>query len=434
MKNTFNISNITPEVLENFRLETDPKADDTVSEIITSGFEKQINEIFMTLVRNDSFDDNTFSTFDSELSSILNDYFESTSHLPEWANTELIKSGEKVFSLYGPEIFMLLNMSSLPMCYTCAKGAQVLYDTGRLLSHNKDIDPLARRLMETAQMIVDTMSPGGLAHKGKGIVTIQKIRLIHASIRYYLKNTPHGNTSWNVPEFGEPINQEDLAGTLMSFAPVILAGMKHLNIKLSTDETNAYMHCWKVVGYLMGINEALLPNTYDEAFSLASKILKHQAAESEAGKALTSSCVEFINYIVPGNSFNDLPGYLMNFFLQDFSDSSGVDLSKCIGISHDSKIKDKIALSLTKYVIGEFSHLEHSSFIQKITAPFNRYLLEGIIHHYNGGKKVHFLIPPSLQKDWGLLDEWNNYKSITPNIFGNRLEWQKESEKINQSK
>ena len=57
-------------------------------------------------------------------------------------------------------------------------------------------------------------------------------------------------------------------------------------------------------------------------------------------------------------------------------------------------------------------------------------MLQGIIHHYNDGKQVHFFIDPSLQKNWGLIDEWNNYKNITPNVFGNRLEWQKESEVI----
>ena len=55
---------------------------------------------------------------------------ESSGQLPTWFDDEKVKQGEKLFSLYGPEIFMLLNVSSLPLCYTCAKGAQVLFDTG----------------------------------------------------------------------------------------------------------------------------------------------------------------------------------------------------------------------------------------------------------------------------------------------------------------
>ncbi|ELR73442.1 hypothetical protein C900_04294 [Fulvivirga imtechensis AK7] len=430
MKDTFSLSVLTPDALNNYRLIADPLADDTVAQIITSGYEKEISQVFMTLVQNDSFKADTFSHFESDLAAILSEYFERTSQLPSWADMSMINRGEKLFSIYGPEIFMLLNVSSLPLCYTCAKGARVLFDTGRLLVHNKDMDPLARRLMETAQMIVNVMSSGGLAPEGRGIVTIQKVRLIHAAIRYYLKSGQYKNTPWDVAGLGEPINQEDLAGTLMSFGPVILSGLRHLNIQLTQQESDAYMHCWKVVGYLMGIDEALLPNTYDEGFELATRILKHQAAESDEGKALTQSCIKFINYIMPGNTFDEMPNFLMDFFLKDFSKSSAVDLSKCIGVTSHSDIKDRVVLSLTRYIIGKISHLENSEFIRTITPPFNRLLLQGIIHHLNGGKGVHFSIPPSLQKDWGLTEEWNNYKLITPSILGNRLAWQKKNQKL----
>lgn len=430
MKNTFDLSRINNKVLDAFRLAADPMADATVAKIITSGYEKQINQVFMTLVKNDSFNSTTFSAFDQELTSILNQYFDQSRHLPEWADSDLINTGEKIFSLYGPEIFMLLNVSSLPLCYTCGKGAKVLYGTGRLLSHNKDMDPLARRLMETAQMIVDVMSPGGLAPEGRGVVTIQKVRLIHASIRYYLKLGQYNNTPWNVTEFGEPINQEDLAGTLMSFGPVILAGLKHLDIQLTVAESDAYMHCWKVVGYLMGIDEKLLPDSYEEGFGLAAKILQHQAVESDEGKALTESCIGFINYIMPGNAFQHMPAFLMDYFLKDFSAASGKDLSKCIGVNTKADKKDEIILSLTRYVIGRISHLENSAFIRKITPPFNKILLHSIIHHFNAGKGVHFSIPPSLQKDWGLVDKWNDFMAVTPNILGNRLAWQKKADDI----
>lgn len=425
MNSSFAIAAITEEALDALRKVTDPIADSTIQRIITSGDKKKVNEVMMLLFKNASFEKGMFDSLGNDLASILDDYIESTRRLPEWADPEKIKAGEKLFSLYGPEIFMLLNVSSLPLCYTCAKGAQVLYDTGRLLVHNNDIDPLARRLMETAQMVVNVLAEGGLAANGKGVVTLQKVRLIHASIRYYLK---HKNQEpFDTATYGEPINQEDLAGTLMSFGPVILSGLKRLNVDLSETEQNNYMHCWKVVGHLMGIEETLLPNTYNEGFELATKILKHQSAESEAGKALTDSCVQFMNYLTPGNSLNEVPAYFIDYFLQDFSASSQKDLSACIGISARSDRKDRLILGIAKFIIGKLSHLEEHKFVQKISSYFNRKLLEGIIHHFNDGKNVQFFIPPSLKKDWGLIDEWDN--SITsPALFKRRLAVQKRTD------
>lgn len=419
----FEISAINHDMLESFRKITDPIADNTVSKIIESGDDQKVNEVMMMLFRNQSFHKGMFDHLGSELSLILDEYIETTGKLPEWSNHTKIRNGEKLFALYGPEVFMLLNVSSLPMCYTCARGAQVLYETGRLLSHNGNIDPLARRLMETAQMVVNVLSEGGLSHGGNGVVTLQKVRLIHASIRHYLKSGQYNNTNWEVSHFGEPINQEDLAGTLMSFGPVIITGLKRLNIELSVSQIDDYMHCWKVVGHLMGIDERLLPDSYDDGFELATKILTHQAEASEAGKALTQSCVEFMNALIPGNSFDEVPEYFISYFIEDFSQSTRKNLAKCIGVSGLSDKKDRIILTLSRFLSGELSHLEQHKLVQKISSHFNKKLLEGIIHHFNGGKSVQFFIPPSLQADWGLLDSWKD-KVSTPSILGNRLSWQ----------
>lgn len=356
----------------------------------------------MRLFQNDSFHTGLFDSLGEEISSLLDRYITSSGQLPPWFDDEKVKTGEKLFSLYGPEIFMLLNVSSLPLCYTCAKGAQVLYETGRLLSHNKEIDPLARRLMETAQMVVNVLSEGGLSRNGRGVVTLQKVRLIHASIRHYLKAGQYHNTAWDASHFGEPINQEDLTGTLMSFGPVILNGLNELNISLTSEEIDAYMHCWKVVGYLMGIEEELLPDTYQEGTDLAVAILAHQAAPSDAGVALTNSCIQFINYLLPGNAFDKVPAYFMHYFLEDFSSLSKVDLAACIGIADRTTSKDLIVLRLSKLLVGALGELEDHQLIARLATSINTKMLEGIIHHFNQGKEVQFFIPPSLQKDWGL--------------------------------
>lgn len=427
----FDIFNLGPEVLESFRYQTDQIADQTIDDIISSGQEEQVNTVMMRLFQNSGFHRGIFEDLGKELSGHLDTYFEKTHALPDWADPSKIRSGEKIFSLYGPEIFMLLNVSSLPLCYTCANGALVLYKTGRLVVHNQDIDPLARRLMETAQMVVNVLAEGGLSKNGAGIVTLQKVRLIHASIRYYLTKGP--KASWNADEHGKPINQEDLAGTLMSFGPVILNGLRNLGIQLTDEQECDYMHCWKVVGHLMGISPELLPDTFDEGFELATKILEHQAAPSEAGGALTSSCIKFIGSLIPGNSFDQVPDYFMEFFLRDFSKSSGKDLGRCIGLDNSPSTKDKIVLRLTKWFSSELSHLDESKLVQKISVHFNHLIVSGIIHHFNDGKKVQFNIPPSLQKNWGLINEWDTTLA-TPGVFGARLALQRKTEKIKNRK
>ncbi len=416
-----NTQNLTNAFLSKKRMQTDPLADEVISKIIDLGLEAQINAVFMTLVRNDGYSKLHFDQFPPEVISLIDHYFEESAKLPSWADQTKIKKGQEVFGVYGPEVFMLLNVKSLPMCYTCAKGAKVLYDTGRLTEHGGQIDPLVRRLMETAQMVVNVLQPGGLSPQSNGIISTQKVRLIHASIRYFLKHPKYNPSGWDMQLLGEPINQEDLAGTLMSFSPVILSGLKQMNISLTDDQIEAYTHCWKVIGHLMGVNEDLLPDTFEEGWTLASRILEHQAAESMEGKALTASCLAFINHMIPGNAFDEVPEYLMWYFFQDVSKASNKNLADMVGISSHESLKDAFVLKITQFLMGDLTRLEHHQIIEKISQPFNHLLLQGMLKHYNDGKKVRFFIPPSLQKDWKITETWELKSQIGPTVLNHRL-------------
>ena len=402
--NTPLASRWTDTLLDYKRMQTDPLGDETVAKIIESGYLKHIRDVFTTLTSNSSISEDTFSHLPKGLSVMLHDYFEESAKLPDWVNPSLIEAGEQVFSLYGPEISMLLSVKALPLCYACAKGAHVLAQTGRLSAPNGNINPLAKRLMETSQMVVNVLSPGGMRPKGNGIITVQKVRLIHASIRYFLKH-PHApeQAAWNATHYGEPINQEDMAGTLMAFSALMLDGLRQLGVELSEEEKNGYMHIWKVVGHLLGLHDDLLANTFEEGWALGTTILRRQAAPSKDGKILTEACIEFLQYMVPGTLFDDVPEYMLWYFLQDVGKATGHNISDYLGLEETHNLKAKVFIKLTHLFVHEYSELEeHSGLVRAISGVFNRKLLQGFLNIYNEGKNQHFFIPPSLKTNWKL--------------------------------
>lgn len=398
---TFHLNEITSDFLAQCRTQCDPLADELIERIIASGEKEDVNRVMSKLFLNDGFQEEMFMDLQPSVRELLTEYLRTSGELPQWADLQKIKQGERVFAEHGPLIFMLLNLSSLPLCYSCANGALVLYRTGRLLAHGGNIDPLARRLMETAQMVVNCMTEDGLGPNGRGIVTIQKVRLIHASIRYYLKNGSHGS-SWDITTHGEPINQEDLAGTLMSFGPVIVSGLQQLNSGLSPKDIDAYMHCWKVVGHLMGIQEKLLPDSYEDGFALAIKILQHQAKTSTEGQALTDACLKFVRSFLPGHILDETPAFLTHLFLEPFSEASQVDLAGCVGVQINANKRNEWLLSLTRHLSDDVAHLEGHALLNRVIRHINGYILRGVISHFNEGKRVQFYIPPSLRKDWNV--------------------------------
>ena len=226
----------------------------------------------------DSLVDNA-SALPAGMPAELTDYLASTSSISApWLADDA--AGEAFFAEYGPEVLMLLGCYSLPAAYAAANGAQVLCRTDFL-------EKAARlRLFQTAQMIVDVMSPGGLGPGGKGIRAVQKVRLLHASIRHLILAD---SRPWDKAVLGVPINQEDLAGTMMTFSTVILDGLRKFDVTVPPAQAAAYFDTWCVIGRMMGIREELIPADLASARVLTDTIQRRQIAASPEGRRLTSA-------------------------------------------------------------------------------------------------------------------------------------------------
>ena len=102
---------------------------------------------------------------------------------------------------------LLLGFLSLPYCYAAANGAEVLVRSERIVNEPE------KRLSETAQFVFDVMAKDAFEPHGQGLSTILKIRLMHAAVRWYIEQSDN----WNKKLLGVPVNQEDMAGTNLSF-------------------------------------------------------------------------------------------------------------------------------------------------------------------------------------------------------------------------
>ena len=253
----------------------------------------------------------------------LRAYMRTASHLPPWRNDSMIAEAEAFFLLYGLASSTLLACASLPECYVMKHGTEVLAYTKFL-----QVEP-ARRIRETAQMVMDVMCPGGLQPGGRGIRATMKVRVMHAIVRHMVLHDPASRANPQDPElrakFGRPINQEDMAYTLMTFSYVVIRGFETMGYRMTTAQRDGYIHCWNVVGYLMGIDERLLPLQFADARELFEVIQRRQHGQSEAGRKLTAALIRSIQEAVPGELHDPLPAALTRKLVGDATaDSLGV--------------------------------------------------------------------------------------------------------------
>src|SRR5690606_24363736 len=167
------------------------------------------------------------------------------------------------------------------------------------------------------------MAPSGLTigksalYHGKGIRTAQKVRLMHAAIRRLLLER-YGE-KW-VQDYGVPINQMDLCGTLMTFSAVILDGLSMLRVELTSEEQDAYLYAWRAVGSIMGIDPVLIPHTVEGAHELTSVIREAEIGRCPQGVELTSALVGAYQGLIEPKWLRGLPVALMRRFLGAYAD------------------------------------------------------------------------------------------------------------------
>ena len=83
--------------------------------------------------------------------------------LPEWVDRGRMSRGAAFFAEWGLQLGLGLFLSSLPLAYAAHDGVQVLALTAQLESNAK------RRVLESAQFVLDVTAPGRPRARAAGI-------------------------------------------------------------------------------------------------------------------------------------------------------------------------------------------------------------------------------------------------------------------------
>lgn len=385
--------------LQQMSLQTDPECEAIIGEIARDKDFSALRDLFKHLNSNGE------AATSNELPDSVIHYFNSNNHLPEWADENKIKIAQEVFAQNGPEIALILNYKALPLCYACKNGAKVLATTGRLISQGDDTTKMMRRLLETSQMVINVMSEGGLSPNGEGIITVKKVRLYHAAIRYFLLNAGSHSAVWDTKEYGQPINQEEMAGTLMAFSALVINGLTQVGVELTKVQKDAYIHTWNIVGHFIGLDPRLYPVSYEEGWQLGISIIKRNLDESTNGKFLVDSLVQNSKkYFFKSSLFDSVPEYLIGFFVEDVSKAIDADIAKVIGLDSDLNFLERLEGKLFIESIDWFNELEeHVPFIRKFMMKNSIKHMNELIEQYLKVNNVEFYIPDSLKASWKMI-------------------------------
>ena len=179
----------------------------------------------------------------------LRDFFTEVETVPDWVDWDKIELGARVMRSGGADGLYIARDVALLGGYMFSGFNQTLLRTGALEKGSN------ARFAETSQWAIDVISPGGLAPGGAGYRSTVHVRLIHAIVRRHVSAMP----DWSTETWGIPINQTDMAATLVGalVAPVI--GGIGMGMVSRPGEYEAVAHLTRYVGTLMGVADEFLP-------------------------------------------------------------------------------------------------------------------------------------------------------------------------------
>jgi len=373
--------NWTDEFLDHKRTLGDPLADGVIQKLIQEDGEESSRKIFDKLIRNVELPIN-------ELPEEIQYFMNQTAKLPDWLSQEDLQLSNLFFKDHGPKLLLLLYFKSLPLLYSDVKGAEVLVRTGKLTHQKESTEIFARRIAETGQFLLMVMANDNFKKNSVAITTIRKVRLIHAAIRHFIAK------QWDDEKLGKPINQEDMALTLMTFSVSLIDGLHQLFIRENVEFLSAYFERWKAIGLILGVDRDLIPENIDEGRDLLSKILERNSGSSEAGVLLTNALVDFSKNTIPGKIFDVTPEAMITYF-------AGTKISGYLQVNNQLGCVGFAIPAVLASIFHLGEQLEgRSDRINHIADKLSNKLIYAMVNYFDTYKNKQFEIPVEFRKLW----------------------------------
>jgi len=386
----------TDAFLDALRTQGDSLADEYLQKFVADNEIVNIRKVFAEMDSNNEIP--PASTFPK-----LNEFFILTNALPPNIDTKRITRGEMVFQKNAFTGALVLLTKSLPEGYAAPNLSIILNLSGNLRTHPY------KRLLSTLQTVINVSTFHGFQPGGHAVITAQKLRLLHAGIRHVTRRYRPAFES----QYGVPVNQEDMLGTVMGFSYLVIEGMRTLDIGLTRDEEEDFFYIWRMFSLMMGIHPSDKPDSFEHipdnvddarSFYDAYRRRHYVAADKNPdgvalGAANLRMLVDFVPWFLRVFGFGRLP----RTYMQEL-----MGAQQCARIA----IYPKRADALVRWVLLHLQHLWKP--VELLHANrherFGVMIFQDMIDRAYGGE-VTFTVPMDLKQMKNMINERDGHSA-----------------------
>ncbi|MGV0715019.1 oxygenase MpaB family protein [Mycolicibacterium sp. XJ662] len=209
-------------------------------------------------------------------------FFREVETVPSWVDRTMLERGQRALRRGGADGMYIARDVSLLGGYQFSGFNKTLLRTGALEKGSN------KRFAETMQWAMDVIAEGGLQVLGSGYQATLRVRFIHSLVRRHVGAMP----DWRADEWGVPVNQTDMAATLVGALVAPAVGVAGMGVVLRPKDYAAVAHLTRYVGWLMGVEDEWLPRDFRDSIRVLYHTLGALAEPDESSKQLAMPMVD----------------------------------------------------------------------------------------------------------------------------------------------
>lgn len=356
------------------KFQGDPLADGVIADLVATGRVGVVNDVLAHFRANDQ-------PIPEDLPDPVRAYLLATDNPPDWADLGRVAEAHDFFVDDGVHVASVLSFGAMVNCYAQPRPSRVLALTHRLNQPH-------RRLSETSQFVLNMMGRDPFGAGGAFVPTLQKTRLIHAAVRYFITRSG----TWDVEADGVPVCQQDLLGALLIFSVQVIDGMRRIGISVTEDEAAAYYYVWRVAGAQLGIPAEVMPESLAEARALNASLVEASYAPSPEGIELTRNLLDLYENMVPGKAFDGVIAAMIR-------QTVNPEVADWMGVPHSRGWTTAVRTGTRLMRLLERSE-DNSGIARTILDQAGALLLGGSVRTLTNGQSTTLHIPTDLREKW----------------------------------
>ena len=218
----------------------------------------------------------------------VRDFIEEARQLPEWADQAKLRTALDFYTRRGLYLGLSYGFGSGMMSTVIPNEARAVY-------YSKGGEDMQDRIAKTGKLGHDIGDPNAYQPGGDMIVTTVKTRLVHASVRHLLPQSPH----W--PDGAIPISQADIMVTWHSLATFAHRSLTRWRLRITPAEFDGYLHLWQITAHMLGVQDEYIPATWAEAEAQAAQVLDPILEATPEGISLADTLLDIAQLDLNGD-------------------------------------------------------------------------------------------------------------------------------------